>query len=274
MSCLTNTVLGLDEQRHNVNLTPDLIDARSDTPLYRQVIDLLRHRIVSGEAENGSRLPPEQALTGMLGVSRITVKRALNELAVSGLVSRQRGRGTIVTFDPAAPVVKGRFQDLMDGLTRMGLQTQVRLLSTETEPASPAIAERLNLAPGAPIRRIVRARSLEGEPFSHLVAHFSTDIADQFTPNALETQSLLKLLENAGHAAVAADQSIGAAAADAEIADSLGVSQGSPVLRIQRVMIDANGRPVQDIIAHYRADRFQYHIRLARQSDADWTQEN
>lgn len=248
----------------SLSLTADAINESLATPLYQQIYDILRAKILSGELGRNTRLPAEQELTEMLGVSRITVKRALNELAIAGFLRRQRGIGTVVTFDAAAPTVKGSFENLIDGLTRMGLETEVQLLDCTIGLASPAITETLELPPGASVQRIVRLRRFGGEPFSYLVTYVPEDVAEGYAEEELATASFIKLLEKAGHAPVEADQTIMAEAAEAAVAANLGVAPGSPLLRIHRVMRDKSGRPVQDITAHYRADRFQYQMRLTR----------
>lgn len=258
-----------------LKFTPADIDESANTPLYQQIYDLLRARIMDGTLALNDRLPAEQDVTQALGVSRITVKRAMNELAVAGLVRRQRGIGTVVIYDVAAPTVKGSFETMIDGLTRMGLETEVQLLDCTVGTASPAISEALNLTGGKSVQRIVRLRRLDGEPFSYLVTYIPYDIADGYDDAQLASESLIKLLEQAGYAPVEAEQTISATQAEPAVAANLGVAPGSPLLRIHRIMKDASGRPVQDITAHYRPDRFEYHMRLNRSNAAetDWTTE-
>ena len=258
-----------------MKFTPADIDESAGTPLYQQIYDLLRARIMDGTLALNDRLPAEQDLTQALGVSRITVKRAMNELAVAGLVRRQRGIGTVVIYDVAAPTVKGSFETMIHGLTRMGLEPDVQLLDCTVGTASPAISEALELKGGKSVQRIVRLRRLDGEPFSYLVTYIPYDIADGYDDAQLASESLIKLLEQAGHAPVEAEQTITATQAEPAVAANLGVAPGSPLLRIHRIMKDASGRPVQDITAHYRADRFEYHMRLNRNNAAetDWTTE-
>lgn len=257
----------------DLKLTAKQLDESSDTPLYQQIYTLIRNKILSGAIEAHSRIPAEQELIQQLGVSRITVKRALNELAVAGLVRRHRGRGTVVTYDASAPTVKGSFENLLDGLKRMGLETEVQLLDCEIVSPSPAIAESLDLKKGASVQRIVRLRRLAGEPFSYLVTYVPDDVAEGYNEEELATESLIALLEQAGHAPYSAEQTITAVPAESAVAAVLGVTAGSPLLRIHRIMRDAKGRPVQDITANYRADRFQYQMRLSRDDNADWTTE-
>lgn len=255
----------------DLKLTPELLDETADEPLYRQIYGLLKDQIVDGKVPTNVRLPAEQDLTKMLGVSRITVKRALNELATSGLVNRQRGRGTVVTYDATAPTVKGSFANLIDGLTRMGLETEVKLLDVSLMKPRAEIADALELTRKDKVQRIVRLRELEGEPFSYLITHIPKDIADGYDDSELASQSLIALLEQAGHAPRAAEQTITATAAEPAVAAVLGIAVGAPLLRIHRIMKDAKGRPVQDITAHYRSDRFEYHMNLSREAKETWT---
>ncbi|MEM7327625.1 MAG: GntR family transcriptional regulator [Pseudomonadota bacterium] len=260
----------------SLKFSPADIDEAAGIPLYQQIYDLLRARIMDGTMALNDRLPAEQDLTQALGVSRITVKRAMNELAVAGLVRRQRGIGTVVIYDVAAPTIKGSFETMIDGLTRMGVETEVQLLDCTVGTASPAISQALELSGKlTSVQRIVRLRRLDGEPFSYLVTYIPYDVSEGYDDAQLATESLIELLEQAGHAPVEAEQTITATAAVPAIAANLGVAPGSPLLRIHRIMKDASGRPVQDITAHYRADRFEYHMRLNRNNaaDRDWTTE-
>ncbi|GGY38730.1 GntR family transcriptional regulator [Parvularcula lutaonensis] len=255
-----------------LKLTPAMLDEGRATPLYQQVYDLLREKIADGTLGVNDRLPAEAELTQQLGVSRITVKRAMNELATAGLVRRQRGIGTVVTYDASAPMIRGSFDTMIDGLTRMGLDTEVQLLDCTPTTASAAVCEALDLPQGAIVQRIVRVRRLEGEPLSYLVTHVPEDIAETYDEEELASASLISLLERAGHAPVEAEQTISAVPAEAAVAVNLGVSKGSPLLKIHRIMRDAAGRPVQDITAQYRADRFEYRMRLNREGtgNSDW----
>jgi len=249
-------------------LSPAMLDARAPTPLYHQVFNVLRDRIRSGAEEPGAVLPGEQELTQLLGVSRITVKRALNELAAAGLVSRHRGRGTVVTYNPSLPVVKGSFENLLTNLRIMGLTTEVSLLEARMTTATSDVAEALGLPLGASVQRAVRVRRIEGQAFSHLLTHVPGDIAARFSASQLSTTPLLRLLEAAGFAAVEAEQWMTAAAADQELSQALGMGPGAPLMRIVRVMRDANGRAIEMLTAHYRPERFQHHMRLTRRRRA------
>jgi GntR family transcriptional regulator len=245
-------------------LTAESLDVNAVAPLYRQVFLLLREEIRRGHYRAGDLLPGEQELTKLFGLSRITVKRALNELASQGLVARQRGRGTVVTYNPAAPVVIGSFENLLESLTLMGLSTVVELLSVREEPANPEISALLGLQPNARVQRATRLRKIEREPFSFLVTHVPSDVAAKFDSSALARRPLLQLLEEAGHKAVEAEQWITAVAASLEVSQPLGLTPGAPLLRIVRVMRDQDGNGIEALEGFYRPERFQHHMKLTR----------
>lgn len=248
-----------------------LLNGDLPTPLYHQVYLVLRERIQSGDYRPGDTLPGEQELARAFDVSRITVKRALNELAANSLVSRHRGRGTIVGDVGVIPLVSGSFETLIGSLKSMGLKTEVELLEVEEEPADPLTACRLALEPGGKVQRAVRLRKLQGEPFSHLVTFVPAAIAARYSIEALASTPLLTLLERAGAGATEAEQWITAAPAAPRIAALLDVPSGAPLLKIDRIMSGADGAPVQVIVGHYRPDRFQYHMKSQRGSGgAGW----
>lgn len=260
-------------RRAKQELTPEIIDEGSPTPLYHQIYLILRERIRTGVYPAGSLLPGEQELVKLLGVSRITVKRALSELAAGGFVTRHRGRGTTVTFDAAAPVVKGSFENLLDSLRLMGLGTEVELLETTVVKAPADVANLLGLESGAKVQRAVRLRKIENKPFSYLVTHVPSDIASRFNAKDLSHKPMLELLAKAGHEAVEADQWITATAADLKISRALGIASGAPLLEIRRIMRDRDGRGVEALHGFYRPDRFQHHMKLARRkrgSQTEW----
>lgn len=240
------------------------LDESLPTPLYHQIYLVLREQIRSGAIPSNTLLPGEQQLARMFNVSRITVKRALNELAADGLLNRHRGRGTIVTDSAAVPVVKGSFDNLLESLRIMGLETEIEVLDVANIHASEPIAKLLEVETGTRVQRAVRRRKLQGEPFSHLVTHIPGDISDRYPVKDLATTSMLILLERSGSPVFDAEQWITAVAAEPLVASALGVSVGAPLLKVERVMRDVNGRPVQLIHSHYRSDRFQYHVKTHR----------
>ena len=246
------------------SFTPDLLNPALPVPLYHQIYNVLREKIRHGELARGTLMPGEQELSRCFEVSRITVKRALNDLAADGLVTRHRGRGTIVSGGSTIPVVKGSFDTLIESLHLMGLETEIELLEVSVISANEALAEQLHIEPQSKVQRATRLRKLQGEPFSYLVTYVPWNIAVRFPAKQLASTPMLKLLENVGAAHLEAEQWITATGAEPSIARALDVAPGAPLLKIERIMRGAKGTPVQVIHAHYRPDRFQYHVRTQR----------
>ena len=129
------------------------------SPLYHQIYLILRDKILSAEYPNGTVLAGEFELANQYRVSRITVKRALDELAADGLVTRERGRGTTVTHEGRRPTISAPVEGQLEDLLSMGYETQVRLVDFAYVPAPPDAAAALQCETGAEVQRAVRTWS-------------------------------------------------------------------------------------------------------------------
>jgi GntR family transcriptional regulator len=245
------------------------IDARLPVPLYHQTYLVLRNQILNGTYPNDSFLPGEEETAETFGVSRITAKRALNELANNGLVVREPGRGTRVIYQESPSPLQASIDGMLENLLDMGLRTQVELLSFGYVEADDEIAQILKCEKGADAQHAIRVRRLEGELFSYLTTFVPSDIGRSYNREDLSTQPLLKLLERSGVVIGRADQKISATLSDAKVSRALELDVGSPLLRIERVVYDLNERPVEYITALYRPDRYKYRMELSRIGDED-----
>jgi len=241
-----------------------LVDDRLPTPLYHQVYLVLRNKILSGDYGFDETVPGEQETTEMFGVSRITAKRALNELADGGFVKRERGRGTRVIYRAPTPPVEASVEGLLENLLTMGLETQVDLLSFDYVKPNTDITRILQCGDDCQVQRAVRVRRLEGEPFSFLTTYVPENIGRSYTRDDLASRPLLSLLERSGVVIGRAEQTITATLADAEVSQALGLELGSPLLSIRRIVFDQGETPVEYISALYRPDRYQYRMKLSR----------
>ncbi len=237
------------------------------TPLYHQIYLILRQQIVDHIYGFDQRIPSEQELGRRYEVSRITARRAVQELAAEGYVIRQRGRGTRVRYRGPATQVRSSVEGLFEDLLAMGLETEVELLEFAYIPASAEVAVALDCPPGRMMQRAVRVRHLDSRPFSHLTTWVPEQIGRKFEAGDLQRQPLLVLLERSGVLVDSATQTISAALADAGMASRLEVSVGSALLKISRVVRARGGRPVEYITGLYRPDRYQYQMVLSRVRD-------
>lgn len=236
-------------------------------PKYHRIYLVLREQL--GEGRFSAGLPGELALVEKFGVARVTVRRALQQLAAEGLITRQPGRGTHPVESDAAATARAmsprtQLTGLLENIVSMSLNTTVKVLDVDTVAASRAVAAALGLTPGDRVQKAVRVRSTREGPLSHITTYVPADVARRFGRRELARKPILLLLEEAGVKVGRAEQSISARLADAEVADQLQVAVGSALLAVRRVIFDEQERPVQWLHGLYRPDRYEYQMQLSR----------
>jgi len=241
-------------------------------PKYHQIYLLLREQLADGSL--GEALPGEVALAARFGVARITIRKALEQLAAEGWLQRTPGRGTVVRRPPAAArsavgSAARPLSGLLENIVSHGLATRVRVLECGQVAATEAVAQVLQLAPGAPVHKAVRVRSTREGPLSLITTFVPAPLAAGIDSRALVREPLLVLLERAGVRIGHAQQAISARLADDRSATALDVAVGSALLAVNRLVHDAAGRPVQWLQGLYRPDRYEYRMDLSRVGDID-----
>lgn len=241
-------------------------------PKYHQIYLVLREQLHEGRFEQG--LPGELALMEQFGVARVTVRRALEQLASEGLISREPGRGTRSLLRASrAPEgsdrQRAKLSGLLENLVSMGLRTTVKVLTVEVIHAPSLVAEALQMAPGASVQKAVRVRSTREGPLSHITTYVPASVARSFGRQELSKKPILMLLEEAGVKVGRAHQTISARLADAETARHLDTAVGSALLSVRRLIYDHDDRPVQWLHGLYRPDRYEYEMQLSRVGSID-----
>ena len=234
----------------------------------RQVYLVLRDRIVSGAMGFGARLPNENDLALAHGVSRVTMRRALGELQSEHLIERRRSAGTRVVYRAQPARMSADISGVLANLADMGRRTKVRLLSLAYVQANGPAAEALGASDHELLQRSVRVRSVDGSPFSYLIAHVPECIGVTFSGKELADRPLLELLERSGVKVERATQRISAGLAAPDVARALGVKTGSPLIELVRTVFDRNGRGVEHLYALYRPDRYGFEFDLVRSGGA------
>ncbi len=242
---------------------------RPQSPLYQHIYLTIRNNILNGKYPDGSYLPSEHEVSKIFDVSRITAKRALNEIAAEGLCVRRRGQGSRVTYQPSASPLRVDVQGLFDYFSSANPHATGLVAECEYEPATEEIARRFRIDAGTEVQRSVRIRYLDGTPFSFLTTYVPAELGRKFDERDLASKAVLTLLEDTGVIVGTADQTITATLATAEAADALGVKPASPLLRVSRIVEDANDRVIEYIVGLYRPDQYQYRSLLTRISNGD-----
>lgn len=231
-------------------------------PLYHQIFLGLRDEILSGRREFGSAVPTEHDLAASFGVSRITARRALTELALHKLVERRPRIGTRVVFQAPTLPIEADINQTVESLIAFGRNTQVRVVELCEEPASPQIAAVLKLAEGAAIVRALRIRYLDGDALGAIESHVPATFAGNMTREALTRTPLLELLRSAGHVIGGGHQTISAIPADPALAGLLGTEPRAAVISIERLVEAGDGTPLALTTARYRGDRYRLSLDL------------
>jgi GntR family transcriptional regulator len=234
----------------------------------RQVYLVLRDRIMSGALGFGARLPNENDLALAHGVSRVTVRRALGELQREHLIERRRSAGTRVVYQAAPARMMADISGVLANLVDMGRSTKVQLLSFDYVQANGPAAAALGAGDHELLQRSVRVRSVDGLPFSYLLAHVPERIGVTFSGRELADRPLLELLERSGVKVERATQRISAGLAAPDVARALNVETGSPLIELVRTVYDRDGRGVEHLYALYRPDRYSFEFDLVRSGGA------
>src|SRR3990167_3809243 len=232
-------------------------------PRYYQITHSLEQRLYNNHYPPGERFLSEKELEISFGVSRITARRALEELKKKGLVTRHRGKGTYVATNFEKPNFP-KFTGSLDQLFMVGIAGVVKEATIEQVVAPPKVALALQLkGPNAYVTRIQRVLSLHGTPHTYHQSFYPQSIGKKIQKQDLFKHPLLELLEREFHIAVVkVYQVIEAAVADTELADRLEVSFGSPLLYVERTLLTKNEIPIGFAHAYYRGDSYRISVTL------------
>lgn len=235
----------------------------SSLPLYAKVRNDLRSRINAGEFASGQLLPAEPELQAEYKVSRITLRRAVGELAKAGYVSKAPGRGTFVTRSP--------YDATLMSLRGFGTETHKfadtprrRVLEKSTAAASAEVAERLEISQGEEVVGL-RRLLLDGDSvIAYDLTHYPSALVPGFLDHVDDDVSTFRVLEEVyGYGRTSSTGTISAQVASVTEAELLGVSPGEPLIVIRKVIRSEGRTPIA--LSDFMVDPYRVHI----QFDAD-----
>ncbi|MDH6630146.1 GntR family transcriptional regulator [Streptomyces sp. LBL] len=235
------------------------LDRGSPVPLYYQLAQQLEAAIEHGVLAPGNLLGNEIDLSVRLGLSRPTVRQAIQSLVDKGLLVRRRGVGTQVVHSQVKRPLE--LSSLYDDLEAAGQGPSTRVVRNEAVPASADAAAALQVTEGSEVTLLERLRSTHGQPVAFLRNHLPVGLLDLDTAR-LESTGLYRMLRTAGITLHSAHQTIGARSAAPEEAKRLDEHEGSALLTMQRTTYDDTGRPVEYGTHIYRASRYAFDFQL------------
>lgn len=228
-------------------------------PVYIQIHDQLKEEIQQGVWKVGDRLPSERELSGKFGVSRMTLRQAIQTLADEGILERKIGSGTYVANE--------KVQEKMSGTTSFTeiMESQGRVPSSKTiayflSPASSSEMEKLNLKKDEQILRMERIRYADGIPICFEVASIPQKLIASFSKSEI-TESFYHTLETKGDKKIGhANQTVSATLASEQIAEYLDVKRGEAILRLRQVSYFEEGTPFEYVRTQYVGNRFEFYL--------------
>jgi GntR family transcriptional regulator len=197
------------------------------------------------------------------------VRQALSDLERTGLVTRVKGKGTFVAPPKVPEFVAQTLTSLHEDLTARGERLETKVLRLEVEPVSPHVARMLELPESERIVLLERLRFLRGEPLVVTTAHMPYALCAAILQLDMTDRSLFETYERElGYRLHRGTRAIEARAATAEVAQHLGVAEGSPVLAFSGVTYLEDGRPIEYFAGVHRGDRSRFETELFRPTAA------
>jgi GntR family transcriptional regulator len=238
------------------------IDHKSSVPLHLQAEQVLRALIAEEQYQSGNNIPNEVELAEILGISRTTLRMAINKLVFEGLLVRKKRAGTKV----APRVVSSRSNNWLSFSQEMklrGIPIKNFELHVHWELPDERLASFFNIKKDTAVLKMERVRGRPEEPFVFFASYFHPNVG--LTPDDDFTRPLYELLEQE-HAVVAtlSKEEISATGANERIAKKLNVPSGSPILVRKRFVYDQQNQPIEYNIGYYKADSFIYTLESTR----------
>ncbi|MHB8618457.1 MAG: GntR family transcriptional regulator [Chloroflexota bacterium] len=240
--------------------------------LYIQVADALRSRLGQAAWKMGDRLPSEEQLCRDLGVSSITMRRAVAMLVAEGLLVRLQGKGTFVSNDHAIVHGPPQMTSFTQDMQMRGWKASARVISFHTERAPALVATKLGVSEMSPVCVLSRVRLADNLPVALQTAHLPALLFGGLERFDFSRESLYEVLEReyAIKPAVAVEN-YQASLVDAEEARVLQLAPGSPAFRVERLTSDSGGRRIELVQSVIRGDRYALVLRLSASRQPAWS---
>ena len=234
------------------------------TPLYFQLKNIIKSKIISNELKGQARLPSEAELCTEYSVSRATVRQALSELQKEGLIYRDRGKGTFVT--DGAGLKQLALKGTIENLIASGRGTRIKVLEYKEAPPPSHMAKILQLEKPQNVFQLELARWIRKGPFGYSLIYLPPHLGRMVSRNELtETTEIITFLEKKMNERVhRASQSINVGLANGMVAKNLSIKPNSPVLIIEREYYARNGSIMFAALTYFRPDLYKYRIELTR----------
>lgn len=240
------------------------LNRECQTPIYEQIYQKLRSKIDKSEFVEGGAFPSERELAEKFGVSRMTVRQALNSLKQDGLIYHERGIGTFVS-KRKLDVHTRNLVGFTEEMKELGLSPSSRLILARCDFANEEIAQDLELNIGDEVFHFQRLRLADDSPMAFEDAYLPKKHYPNLDKFNLEENSLYQVLEREYNVKMnSASEVLEAVNLDKEMAKILSVKPNSPALVVHRVVFSDANKAVESVKTFYRADRYRATFHLTK----------
>ncbi|WP_042475172.1 GntR family transcriptional regulator [Bacillus ndiopicus] len=240
-----------------------MLDKTSYIPIYIQIEEIIKQRILSEEYKIGDAIPSERELSVQFDVSRMTVRQSITNLVNDGLLYREKGRGTFVANPKLEQPLQG-LTSFTEDMRARNMEPSSKVMRFEKIIPSVDVARDLQLELGEEVFFVIRIRNADGTPMAIERTYIPVKIYPELDASKL-TGSLYSLIETAYHQKIGnAIQQMEAAIVSKEDSKFLQINQSAPVLIIKRISYLSNGMPFELVRSVYRADRYKFISQITR----------
>lgn len=229
---------------------------------YNKIADYYLHLIESKALADGDRLPSEAEMSLLFKASRITVRRAMEEIAKAGYLERIQGKGSFVRT-LKRDLQLNHLEGFTEEMKAKGLTPTSGVISACIQPCEQNVADHLAIETGAQITLIKRLRLADDEPVAFERVFVPFHLYPELVHEDL-SGSLYGLLADRGLKVSRASQNISAGFAPRAVCDLLKISQNAPTLNIERITYLDDGTPLEYVLSIYRSDRYTFHVDMSR----------
>lgn len=256
----TYVVMTLETRYNDIkDMKKEVAVMTSKLPVYIKIHDQIKKEIEDGIWKVGDRLPSERELSETFGVSRMTLRQAIQTLAEEGILERKIGSGTYVARQKVKETMTGT-TSFSDIVRSQGSHPSSQTIAYFITSPSSSEMEKLELTKDKKILKMERIRYADDVPICFEVASIPYDMVKGFTKDEITT-SLYQTLENNGHRMIGkSSQSISALSASETIAHYLDLKKGDAVLRLRQVSYLQDKTPFEYVRSQYAGERFEFYL--------------
>lgn len=240
------------------------LDRNAATPLYIQLADVIRDKIQRGEWVADQKIPSENELNHLYGISRMTARQVLARLVDEGLLFRVQGKGTFVSRQKIS-TRSPSYQGIREQLEQQGYATETKVLSHNLVHADARVAAALRLEKGTSVYSIRRLRSVDSTPISLHESFVPQSLAPDVIERDLANEQLCKVLDRDYNLQMSQiTESLETTTASAAVAKLFGTRAGTPLLLLEQQIKTPNGTPFEFSRISFRGDmiRLEFHYDL------------